>query len=216
MKYVVYIMWLPLVACQMTHKPSLEKVQATAKVEVQKRMDELEKENLELQLRNSILTKALKERRGAPATAKTQISTPVAKVKKGQPFPQFDELIFDQAKTAFENKDVERLVEALRILRANHAESRYLPKIYIWLSDVQIQKTQYSQALITLDEFVKSYPQNEDSARALSLKGKLYQKLNLEIQAQEVYKTIQEKYPHSKEKEVADQQLQELKKGTIR
>ncbi len=164
--------------------------------DVKKSYDQLEKENLELNLRNSILLKALKEKR--PQTVKKTLKP------SSTPFPEFDEVLHEQAQAAYEAKDLDRLVEAMRILKANHASSQYLPRIYIWLSDMQIQKNQHTQALVTLDEFIKSYSQHEYASKALYLKAKIYEKLNLNIQAREVYSNVQRLYPKSKERELSE------------
>lgn len=195
-----------LVSCQ-TQKKITTSSQALPSLDTKKSYEQLEKENLELNLRNSILLKALKEKRlqSAKKSIGTQVQTP---------FPEFDEVLFEQAQSAYEAKDLERLVEAMRILKTNHTSSQYLPRIYIWLSDLQIQNNQHTQALVTLDEFIRTYSSHEYASRAFYLKAKIYEKLNLNVQAREVYMSVQKLYPKSKERGLAEVALKrkEMKK----
>src|SRR5690606_25210420 len=122
----------------------------------------LEKRKMALELQNSILLKALKVR-------KTKIKN-LPKEHVVDQFPQFEELIYDQASTAYELKDVERLQEAIRILSANQPKSKHLESMYLWLAETQESKQQNSQALVTYDTFIRNYPKSQYIAQALFLK----------------------------------------------
>lgn len=169
-------------------------------------IEKLEKQNADLELQNSILMKALNERKKV-----------VHKLPKGevvQQFPEFEELIFDQAKTAYREKDEERLQEAIRIMSANQPRSQTLESMFFWLAKLQENKNLNSQALVTYDEFIRNFPNSEYIPQALFLKGKLYEKLNLKPQAMKIYSDIRKNYPHSREKHFADSKLgEDLKPG---
>lgn len=167
-----------------------------------KLIEKLEKEKDELELQNSILMKALAERKKV-----------VQKLPKGevvQQFPEFEELIFDQAKTAYKEKDEERLQEAIRILRANQPSSKKLEVMFFWLAQVQEGKELNSQALVTYNEFIKMFPDSKYVPQAKFLKGKLYEKLNLNAQALQIYTDIKNQHPDSRERHFADSKLQSL------
>jgi len=170
-----------------------------------KLIEKLEREKSELEVQNSMLMKALVEKKKA-----------VHKLPKGevvQQFPEFEELIFDQAKTAFRQKDEERLQEAIRIMRANQPNSQTLESMFFWLAQIQEGKNLNSQALVTYDEFLRIFPASEYAPQALFLKGKLYEKLNLKTQAMKIYSDIRNNYPHSRERHFADGKLNEGEKG---
>lgn len=164
-----------------------------------KLIEKLEREKSELEVQNSMLMKALRERKKA-----------VHQLPKGevvQQFPEFEELIFDQAKTAYRQKDEERLQEAIRIMRTNQPNSQTLESMFFWLAQIQEGKNLNSQALVTYDEFLKIFPQSEYAPQALFLKGKLYEKLNLKAQAMKIYSDIRNNYPHSRERHFAESKL---------
>lgn len=164
-------------------------------------IDRLEKEKTELELQNAILLKALNERKKI-----------VHKLPKGevvQQFPEFEELIFDQAKTAYREKDEERLQEAIRIMRANQPNSQTIESMFFWLAKLQEGKDLNSQALVTYDEFIKLFPDSEYVPQALFLKGRLYEKLNLKPQAMKIYADIRRLHPDSRESHFALAKLEE-------
>ncbi len=165
-----------------------------------KLIEKLEKEKSELEVQNSMLMQALNERKKV-----------IHKLPKGevvQQFPEFEELIFDQAKTAYREKDEERLQEAIRIMRANQPNSQTIESMFFWLAQLQENKSLNSQALVTYDEFIKIFPNSEYAPQALFLKGKLYEKLNLKPQAMKIYSDIRKNYPHSREKHFAEAKLE--------
>jgi TolA-binding protein len=164
--------------------------------------ERLEKEKTELELQNAILLKALAERK------KTVVQTPHGQVV--QQFPQFEELIFDQAKTAYQEKDIPRLTEAVRILRANQPHSKYLESMYFWLAHTQQQGQQNSKALVTYDDFIKTFPDSQYVSQAMYLKGELYEKLNLKPQAFKIYSDLKKQFPNSREKHLAEAKLKEF------
>lgn len=176
-----------------------------------KLIEKLEKEKTDLELQNAILMKALNERKKV-----------VHKLPKGevvQQFPEFEELIFDQAKTAYKEKDEERLQEAVRIMRANQPSSQKLEVMFFWLAKLQESKNLNSQALVTYDEFIKMFPESQYVPQAMFLKGKLYEKLNLKPQAMKIYSDIRRLHPDSREKHFADAKLRsgadaKLRSGT--
>lgn len=199
---------LSLTGCQTSPK-----IQNAVNLQNKKNVEQLEKELLELQIRNSILLKALNTRNQKNISATTSNKNQSQNQKqKQEPFPKFDELMFEQAQDAYNKKDLDRLLEAFRIVKTNHPKSEFLPKVYIWLSDLQLNKKQYTQSLVTLDEFIKNYPKHTDLARATYLKARLYEKLNLKVQAIEVYKFIQNNYPKSQERALAEEALKEISK----
>lgn len=162
-------------------------------------IEKLEKEKSELEIQNAMLMKALLERKKA-----------THKLPKGevvQHFPEFEELIFDQAKTAYREKDEERLKEAIRIMRANQPSSQTLESMFFWLAQIQEGKGLNSQALVTYNEFLKIFPRSEYAPQAVFLKGKLYEKLNLKNQAMKMYTDIRINYPHSRERHFAEEKL---------
>lgn len=170
------------------------------KLLLQTRLSQLEREKMELELRNSILTKALSERKQK-----------VVNLPHGQgvqPFPRFEELIFDQAKSAYKAKDEERLTEAVRILKSNQPSSKQLEVMYFWLAQLQQDKANYTQALVTYNDFLKNYPSSPYAAQVTYLKAVIYEKLNLKDQALKIYQEVRQKYPHSREKHFADSKLQ--------
>ncbi len=165
-------------------------------------IEQLEKDKMALEMQNSILLKALKTRRAQ-----------VKNLPQGQvveQFPQFEELILDQASTAHEVKDEERLKEAIRILSANQPRSKHLEKMYLWLAEVQESKQLNSQALVTYDVFIRNYPNSKHIPQALFLKGQIYEKLNLRGQALNVYSEIRRVYPNSNERLFAESRLKSL------
>lgn len=170
---------------------------------IQKKLvDKLEKEKAELELQNAILLKALNERKKV-----------VHKLPRGevvQQFPEFEELIFDQAKTAYREKDESRLQEAVRILRANQPSSKKLEVMFFWLAKLQESKNLNSQALVTYDEFIKMFPESRYVPQAMYLKGKLYEKLNLKPQALKIYSDIRKLHPDSRERHFVDTKLKKL------
>jgi TolA-binding protein len=165
-------------------------------------IDKLEKDKTELELQNSILMKALAERKKV-----------VQQLPKGeivQQFPDFEELIFDQAKTAYKEKDEDRLQEAIRILRANQPSSKRLEVMFFWLAQIQEGKDMNSQALVTYNEFIKMFPESKYVPQAKFLKGKLYEKLNLNTQAMKIYEDIRAQHPDSRERHFADAKLESM------
>lgn len=197
------VFFLFTVACAQKPPQFALKTDSNEKLKKQSQAAQIEKDKLELELRNQILLDALKERK-----------TRVANLPKGQtvqPFPEFEELIYDQAKSAYESKDKDRLVEALRILKANQPKSKYLETIYFWLAQLQQERAEYSRALITYDEFLKQYPISPYAPQATFLKGQIYEKLNLKDQAIKIYTEVRKKFPHSREKHFADSKLENLK-----
>ena len=166
-----------------------------------KLIEKLEKQLTDLEIQNAILLKALNERKKI-----------VHKLPKGevvQQFPEFEELIFDQAKTAYKEKDEERLQEAVRILRSNQPSSGKLEVMFFWLAKLQEESGNTSQSLVTYDEFIKMFPDSKYVPQAKFLKGKLYEKLNLTAQAMKIYNEIRTLHPHSREKHFADLKLKE-------
>lgn len=162
-------------------------------------IERLEKQKTELELQNALLVKALNERKKV-----------VHKLPKGevvQQFPEFEELIFDQAKTAYSEKDEERLQEAVRIMRANQPSSQKLEVMFFWLAKLQEGKNLNSQALVTYDEFIKMFPESRYIPQAMFLKGKLYEKLNLKPQALKIYSDIRRLHPDSRERHFADAKM---------
>jgi TolA-binding protein len=170
--------------------------------------ERLEREKTELELQNTILLKALNERK------KVVVQTPHGQVV--QQFPQFEELIYDQAKTAYQEKDVPRLEEAVRILRANQPSSKYLQSMFFWLAHLQQGNDKNAQALVTYDDFIKTFPDSQYVSQAMFLKGELYEKLNLKSQAFEVYSDIRKQFPESREKHLAEAKLKEFDKQRIK
>lgn len=164
-----------------------------------KLIEKLEREKSELEVQNSMLMRALKEKKKV-----------IHKLPKGevvQQFPEFEELIFDQAKTAYRQKDEERLQEAIRIMRINQPGSQTVESMFFWLAQIQEGKGLNSQALVTYNEFIKNFPQSEYAPQALYLKGKLYEKLNLKPQALKIYEDIRKNYPHSRERHFVESKL---------
>ncbi|MES2767532.1 MAG: tetratricopeptide repeat protein [Bdellovibrionota bacterium] len=179
---------------------SVQKSEEDGEGYTKKLIEKLEKEKSELEVQNSMLMQALSERKKA-----------IHKLPKGevvQQFPEFEELIFDQAKTAYREKDEERLQEAIRIMRANQPHSQTIESMFFWLAQLQENKNLNSQALVTYDEFIKIFPNSEYAPQALFLKGKLYEKLNLKPQALKIYSDIRKNYPHSREKHFAEAKLE--------
>lgn len=181
-----------------------EKLVVNTEVDHKRIIDRLEKEKNELELQNTILMKALKERK--------RIVQKLPKGKVIQQFPEFEELIFDQAKTAYRQKDEERLQEAIRIMRANQPSSQTLESMFFWLAQLQEGKDLNSQALVTYNEFIKLYPDSEYVPQALFLKAKLYEKLNLKSQAMKIYADIRREHPDSRESHFALAKLRENRK----
>jgi TolA-binding protein len=170
---------------------------------IQKQLiEKLEKEKTELEMQNSILMKALTERK--------KIIQKLPKGEMAQQFPEFEELIFDQAKTAYKEKDEDRLQEAIRILRANQPSSKRLEVMFFWLAQIQEGMDLNSQALVTYDEFIKMFPESQYVPQAKYLKGKLYEKLNLNDQAMKIYANIRTQHPDSRERHFADAKLESM------
>ncbi len=163
--------------------------------------EKLEKEKTELELQNAILLKALTERKKA-----------VIQLPKGQAvqqFPQFEELIFDQAKTAYKEKDLPRLSEAVRILKTNQPRSQYLESMYFWLAYLLQQEQKNAEALVVYDTFIKSFPDSQYVPQALYFKGSIYEKLNLKPQALQIYTHLQRQFPNSREKHLVEAKLKD-------
>jgi TolA-binding protein len=165
-------------------------------------IEKLEKEKTELELQNSILMKALNERK--------KVIQKLPKGEVAQQFPEFEELIYDQAKTAYKEKDEDRLQEAIRILRANVPSSKKLEVMFFWLAQIQEGKDLNSQALVTYDEFIRMFPESQYVPQAKFLKAKLYEKLNLNDQALKIYANIRDQHPDSRERHFADAKLESL------
>lgn len=196
-----------LVACQQMPQ---EKDKALESSALKKNYAEVEKENLELKLRNDILLKALR----TPKSTSRKISStrePSSQINAQEPFPQFNQLMYEQAQMAYEKKDMERLIEIVRMYKSNSPSSSHLPQIYIWLSTLQTENGKLSQALFTLNEFSQKYPKHKSLPRVLYSKGKIYEKLDLKIQAQGVYQDIQRTYPKSEERVLADKALRGIR-----
>jgi TolA-binding protein len=178
-----------------------KKLVVNEEIDHAKIVERLEKEKNALELQNAILLKALNERK--------QVVRKLPKGEVVQQFPEFEELIFDQAKTAYKEKDEERLQEAIRIMRANRPNSQTLESMFFWLAKLQEIKDLNSQALVTYDEFIKLFPDSRYVPQALFLKGKLYEKLNLKPQAMKIYADIRRLHPDSRESHLAIAKLEE-------
>lgn len=183
-------------------KPKTPEEKASDEIAHREVIDRLEKEKAELELQNSILMKALNERK--------KIVRKLPKAEMIEKFPEFEELIFDQAKTAYRQKDEERLQEAIRIMRANQPDSQTLESMFFWLAKLQEGKDLNSQALVTYDEFIKLFPNSEYIPQAMYLKGRLYEKLNLKPQAMKIYSDIRRYHPDSRESHFAEAKINEL------
>lgn len=152
-----------------------------------KRISKLQQEIFDLKIKNDVLMDVLKDKKQTQKQQK-QESGP-------NHFPKFDELVYDQARKAYEKKDILRLKEAIRILQANKPGSDRLDNIYYWLTQLQLSSGDTNQALYTSNNFLKLKPKSLLVPDFMYLKGQIYENMSLKNQALDIYKKIKNIFP---------------------
>ncbi len=182
-------MFLFLVSCAHTNKNNLvqKKVLEQQEYNSHRKISKLETQLYDLKVQNDILVDALKDKK-VQGKHKSEAAPP-------NQFPKFDELVYDQARKAYEKKDILRLKEAVRILQSNRPESVRLDNIYYWLAQLQYSAGDLNQALFTSNSFLGLKPKSQMVPDMLYLKGQVYESLNLKLQALDVYKNLKNIYP---------------------
>lgn len=184
-----------------------KKVFENQELKAYKKINKLEATLFDLKMQNDILMQALKDQ-------KAQTKQPAGKY--GHTFPQFDELVFDQARKAFETKDVPRLKEAVKILTSNQPQSNNLDAIYHWLIQLQFEGEQYNSALYSANNFLKLKPKSTLVPNMVYMKGQIYEKMNLKGLAVQMYTNVKDLYPGHVMAGMALDRIRKMGSGEVR
>ncbi len=186
-----FVILLPLLLLACAHtKKQMPIVQKKAfenrELKAYKKINKLEATLFDLKTQNDILIQALKDQKNHGKQPKRSAVTQ---------FPEFDELVFDQARKAYETKDIPRLKEAVKILQSNQPQSDNLDAIYHWLIQLQYEGDQYNNALYTANNFLKLKPKSTLVPNTIFMKGQIYEKMNLKALASKMYTNVKDIYP---------------------
>jgi len=98
--------------------------------------------------------------------------------------------IFENAKTAFREKDFEESSSLFSRLVEHYPSSAHLPEAQFLLAESQYQLKEYGLSAAAIEKMVDVYPENELTGFALLRLGKIFEAQNRIEDAGDIYRAV--------------------------
>jgi TolA-binding protein len=123
--------------------------------------------------------------------------------QKSDSFPEGEKLIYSKLLQSFRKGDIMDMNKQKKLLEDNYPTSVHLDNAYYLIGATEYQQDHLGEALRAFDKVVSHYTQSSKRSAALFAMGMTYKKLNLNNQAQAVFKRVLDLYPGSPESQRA-------------
>jgi len=121
------------------------------------------------------------------------------------------DILFYLGNCLYSLKDYEEAAEVLQRFERKYANEYFTPWVEIKLASIYEQKEEYEKAIDFYNKIFEKYPQSSLAPQALLGAGRCLQLQGKWDRAQHNYEELLSRYPLSKEKEIAQVKIQQLK-----
>jgi tol-pal system protein YbgF len=168
---------------------------------------------LENQLKDISREKPADIKEGVRKSPESNDKAPAAKSKKSL---ESAAKLYDEAHIALKQKKFGEARRKFERFIKEHPKESLTPNAYFWIGEIYYAEKKYEDAILAYEDFLKKYP-NHDKAKSAMLKQG-YSFLNLsgknnKLAGRDILETLTEKYPKSKEAELAKKKLKETSKS---
>lgn len=118
---------------------------------------------------------------------------------------------YNSALRLFQNNDIKNALQAFQNFSQRYPDSVYLPLVQFWTGNIFYAQRHYKEALATLHNMIKKFPQHPKIPDALSVVGSCQLESGQKQQARKTFSTIIAQYPDSEAASLAKQRLKDLK-----
>lgn len=146
----------------------------------------------------------------AKLTQSIQVQQEQTKLQKEKKDPQE---IYDSAHVDIQNKNFVSAREKLQEIVKKYPDFVWLPNVYFWIAETYYNEKKFEEAILAYEEFLRKYPKHEKAVGALLKEGMAFMELNDKKTAKVIFERVIEKYPQSKEAQIAQQKIGEILKS---
>ncbi|MCF8110348.1 MAG: tol-pal system protein YbgF [Desulfobacteraceae bacterium] len=115
--------------------------------------------------------------------------------------------LYKAAKQAFDEGDHETAVEGFELFLEKFPDSDMADNARFWIGEVFFAEKWYEKAILEYEKVIKNYPEANKVPGAYLKQGMAFHKLGENANARLILQTLIQKYPDSKEAEIAKRQI---------
>ncbi|MGD8834501.1 MAG: tol-pal system protein YbgF [Desulfobacteraceae bacterium] len=142
--------------------------------------------------------------------------------KNGQPSParpaaglekpkrQADRELYDKARQAYDNGDMDKARQGFQKLIDNHPKSTEADNAQFWIGESYYREKWYERAILEFQTVIEKYPKGNKVPAAMLKQGLALLQIGEKSSARLILKELVKKYPKAPESEVAAKKLKEF------
>jgi tol-pal system protein YbgF len=121
-----------------------------------------------------------------------------------------DQQIYDDAKKAFDNGEMDRARQGFQQLLKSYPKSENADNAQFWIGESYYHDKWYEKAILEYQNVIEKYPKGNKVPAAMLKQGLAFLQLGDKSNARLILSELQKKYPKSNEARIASQKLKEL------
>lgn len=123
---------------------------------------------------------------------------------------------YDAAYDAFRNNKFKDAREKFEAFIKEFPKDQLADNAHFWIAETYYGEKDFEGAILAYESFLKAYPNSPKVSAALLKQGLSFVEIGDKKTGKVIFDQLIERYPKSKEAELARKKLEELKKGTVK
>lgn len=152
----------------------------------------------------------LSEYVGLETAAVIEEKTPSGKGGKATPAPLDADALYNSAKQAFDNGNLEKAQKEFTEILTRFPKSAVAGNAQFWLGEIYYRGNSYEKAILEYQKVIEKYPKGSKVASALLKQGLAFEKLGQKSNARLVLEDLVKRYPGSSETLIAQKKLRQM------
>jgi len=123
---------------------------------------------------------------------------------------------YDEAHIALKEKKYSQARKLFERFIKDHPKDALVPNAYFWTGETYYSEKKYEDAILAYEDLVKKYPKHDKVKSAMLKQGYSFLALsgkNNRLAGREILESLVEKYPKSREAELAKKKLKEISRA---
>jgi tol-pal system protein YbgF len=121
---------------------------------------------------------------------------------------------YDEAYNTFQNKKYKEARDKFEAFIKEYPEDRLTDNAYFWIAETYYGEKDFEGSIISYETFLKKFPKSEKGPAALLKQGLAFIEIGDKKTGEIILKQVTERYPNSKESDLAKKNIENLKKDT--
>jgi len=183
----------------------------------QAKITALENEMKTLKAREPVVKEDVPEKNGTGSAEKTPAPPVSPEVKPEDSGPKDPQRLYDEAQIDFKEKRYPEARQKFEKFVKDFQKHALTPNSYYWTGESLFAEKKYEDAILAYETFLKKYPDNDKVKGAMLKQAYSFIDMGDRKTGKVILERIIEKYPTSKEAELAEKKIAEvLAKGPIK